>query len=54
MVLEGKVYSGKETLQEGAINVGTFLAGGILFRVVRSAEVVAKIGTKGALGFEMA
>lgn len=54
MVLEGKVYSGKEFLQEESINVGTFLVGGILFKVVRSAEVIAKIGTKGALGAEMA
>ncbi len=54
MVLEGKVYSGKELLQEGAINVGTFGVGGLIFKVARLPGVVAKIGTRGALGAEMA
>ncbi len=43
MYAEGKIYSGKELLQEGSINVGTFLVGGMLFKVVRLESVIAKI-----------
>ncbi|MDD3793326.1 MAG: hypothetical protein PHI37_00745 [Candidatus Gracilibacteria bacterium] len=52
IAMNQKTLSGKDFAFETAINSGTFLVGGLIFKVARSGSVISKIGTKGAIGAE--